>query len=138
MGELRTTGRGWPMASVVDEDRPMFCCMWQIALAQTHMGNQGVSLCRIVVGFEDSGDIAVQLNSPQGGLWDPCMGFYVMADTWNHRIQSCVAAVLRAPCHTGTANLSHPRSVAMDGNGDHVIIHNRFLGRYGRTVNLVS
>ena len=58
----------------------MFCCMWRITLAQTHVGNLGVSLCRIVVAFEDSGDIAVQLNSPQGGLWDPCMGFYVMAD----------------------------------------------------------
>ena len=76
--------------------------------------------CEVAVGWEDSGDGDTELSGPCGVFWDPWR-FFVIADSWNHRVQRCVATVLHAPCHTVTDELSNPYAVVMDGNGDYVI-----------------
>ena len=78
------------------------------------------AVCEVAVGWEHSGDGDTELHDPQGVFWDPWR-FYVIADSWNHRVQRCVATVLHAPCHTVTDDLSWPHAVVMDGNGDYVI-----------------
>ena len=76
--------------------------------------------CETVVGFGDSGDGAIELDVPQGVFWDPWR-YYVIADTYNNRVQRCVAGILHARCGTVTDALYWPHAVVMDGNGDYVI-----------------
>ena len=61
--------------------------------------------CETVVGFEDSGDGAIELNWPRGVFWDPWR-YYVIADTRNNRVQRCVAGILHARCDTVTDGLT--------------------------------
>ena len=49
------------------------------------------------------------------------VGYYVIADTYNNRVQRCVAGILHARCGTVTDGLNQPYAVVMDGNGDYVI-----------------
>ena len=76
--------------------------------------------CETVVGFGDNGDGAIELNAPEGVFWDPWR-YYVIADTYNNRVQRCVAGILHARCDTVTDALYWPHAVVMDGNGDYVI-----------------
>ena len=78
------------------------------------------ALCETVVGFDQYGDSATELSSPQGVFWD-AWRFYVVADTWNNRVQRCVAGILHARCHTVAEDLHRPFAVVMDHNGDYVI-----------------